>query len=185
MVTDAGVEMSWGKTIAPDAERATIQPTVEVNGMWGGYQGPGTKTIIPAEAGFKVTLRLVPNQDPRKISQLFKAYVEGFATETVKVNVEIGEEAWPFAMQTEGDYLEAVQAALESTIGRRAQLVRGGGSIPILGTFNRLIGVPMTGFGYGEGENIHSPNEYIVVDSFFQAIEAGIRLYHNLAETTT
>ena len=82
-----------------------------------------------------------------------------------------------------GPYLEAVQAALDSTIGHRAGLVRTGGSIPILGTFNRLIGVPMTGFGYGEGENIHSPNEYVVVDSFFQAIEAGIRLYHNLAET--
>ncbi|MBA3872541.1 MAG: peptidase M20, partial [Anaerolineae bacterium] len=80
--------------------------------------------------------------------------------------------------------LEAVQSALQSTIGKRAQLVRGGGSIPILGTFNRLIGLPMTGYGYGEGENIHSPNEYVVVDSFFQAIEAGIRMYHNLAEIT-
>jgi acetylornithine deacetylase/succinyl-diaminopimelate desuccinylase-like protein len=79
--------------------------------------------------------------------------------------------------------MEAVQAALESTINTRAQLVRTGGSIPILGMFNRLIGVPMAGWGYGEGENIHSPNEYIVVDSFFEAMEAGIRLYHNLANT--
>lgn len=183
MEKDAGVPLTWGKNIAPDAERATVYPTVEVNGMWGGYQGPGSKTIIPAEAGFKVTMRLVPDQNPQAIAQAFKAYVLGFATETVKVTAEIFEAAWPFTMQTEGPYLEAVQTALESTIGRRAQLVRGGGSIPILGTFNRLIGVPITGFGYGEGENIHSPNEYVVVDSFFQAIEAGIRLYHNLAET--
>jgi acetylornithine deacetylase/succinyl-diaminopimelate desuccinylase-like protein len=183
MEKDAGVPLVWGRSLGPDAERGTIHPTVEVNGMWGGYQGPGTKTIIPAEARFKATLRLVPNQDPRVISQMFKKYVESFATETVKVSVEIGEEAWPFAMQTDGPYLEAVQAALESTIGKRAQLVRSGGSIPILGTFNRLIGVPMAGFGYGDGENIHSPNEFIVLDSFFQAIEAGIRLYHNLAET--
>jgi acetylornithine deacetylase/succinyl-diaminopimelate desuccinylase-like protein len=183
MEKDAGVPLVWGRSLGPDAERGTIHPTVEVNGMWGGYQGPGTKTIIPAEAGFKATLRLVPNQDPHVISQMFKKYVESFATETVKVSVEIGEEAWPFAMQTDGPYLEAVQAALESTIGKRAQLVRTGGSIPILGTFNRLIGVPMAGFGYGDGENIHSPNEFIVLESFFQAIEAGIRLYHNLAET--
>ncbi len=183
MEKDAGVPLTWGKSIAPDAERATVYPTVEVNGMWGGYQGPGSKTIIPAEAGFKVTMRLVPDQNPQAIAEAFKAYVLGFATETVKISVEIFEAAWPFTMQTEGPYLEAVQASLESTIGRRAQLVRGGGSIPILGTFNRLIGVPITGFGYGEGENIHSPNEYVVVDSFFQAIEAGIRLYHNLAET--
>jgi acetylornithine deacetylase/succinyl-diaminopimelate desuccinylase-like protein len=184
MKTDAGVELSWGKSIAPDAERATVYPTVDINGMWGGYQGPGTKTIIPAEAGFKVTMRLVPNQDPHEISQAFKKHVESFATDTVKVVVEIGEEAWNFAMETEGQYMEAVQAALESTINTRAQLVRTGGSIPILGMFNRLIGVPMAGWGYGEGENIHSPNEYIVVDSFFEAMEAGIRLYHNLANTT-
>ncbi len=113
-----------------------------------------------------------------------KAYIESFATPTVTVTVEIGEEAWPFAMQTEGQYLDAVQDALEATIGKRAKLVRTGGSIPILGMFNRLTGVPMTGYGYGEGENIHSPNEYVVVDSFFQAIEAGIRMYHNLAKTT-
>lgn len=183
MQEDAGVALTWGNTIAPDSERATIYPTLDINGMWGGYQGPGTKTIIPAEAGFKVTMRLVPHQNPHEIAQAFKAHVESFATATVTVMVEIGQEAWPFAMQTEGVYFEAVQAALESTINRRAQLIRTGGSIPILGMFNRLIGVPMAEFGYGEGEGIHSPNEYVVVDGFFKAIEAGIRLYHNLAET--
>jgi acetylornithine deacetylase/succinyl-diaminopimelate desuccinylase-like protein len=183
MKEDAGVELTWGNTIAPDAERATVYPTLDINGMWGGYQGPGTKTIIPAEAGFKVTMRLVPNQNPHEVARIFKTYVESFATDTVKVEVEIGEEAWYFDMAVESPYMEAVQSALESTINTRAQLVRTGGSIPILGVFNRLIGVPMTGWGYGEGEGIHSPNEYVVVDSFFQALEAGIRLYHNLAET--
>ena len=183
MKDDAGVELTWGNTIAPDAERATVYPTLDINGMWGGYQGPGNKTIIPAEAGFKVTMRLVPNQNPHDVAKIFKEYVESFATDTVKVVAEIGEEAWYFDMAVESPYMEAVQSALESTINTRAQLVRTGGSIPILGVFNRLIGVPMTGWGYGEGEGIHSPNEYVVVDSFFQAMEAGIRLYHNLAET--
>lgn len=181
MAHEAGIELSWGRSIAPDAERATIYPTLDINGMWGGYQGPGTKTIIPAEAGFKVTMRLVPNQNPHEIAQAFKAYVESFATDTIKISVTIGQEAYPFAMDTDSVYMEAVQQALESTIQKRAKLVRAGGSIPILGMFNRLIGVPMTGFGYGEGENIHSPNEYVVIDTFFQALEAGIRLYHNLA----
>lgn len=184
MEKDAGVPLTWGRSIAPDAERGTVLPTVEINGMWGGYQGPGTKTVLPAEAGFKFTMRLVPDQNPHEIAKIMKAYIESFATPTVSVTVEIGEEAWPFAMQTEGQYLDAVQDALEATIGKRAKLVRTGGSIPILGMFNRLTGVPMTGYGYGEGENIHSPNEYVVVDSFFQAIEAGIRMYHNLAKTT-
>lgn len=182
MQTDAGVELTWGSSIAPDFERATIYPTLDINGIWGGYQGPGSKTIIPAQVQFKVTMRLVPEQDPGEIAQAFKTYVESFATETTKVEVEIHERAWPFAMAVESPQMEAVQAALESTIQHRAKLVRTGGSIPILGMFNRLIGLPMAGWGYGEGENIHSPNEYVVVDSFFQALEAGIRLYHNMAE---
>lgn len=184
MKEDSGVDLSWGKTIASDAERATVYPTLDINGMWGGYQGPGTKTVLPAEAEFKVTMRLVPDQNPQEIAQAFKAYVEDFTTDTVEVAVTIGEEAWPFAMAVESPYMEAVQLALESTINKRAQLVRTGGSIPILGMFNRLIGLPMAGWGYGEGENIHSPNEYVVMDSFFQALEAGIRMYHNLAEAT-
>jgi len=181
----AGVDLTWGNAIAPESERANVYPTVDVNGMWGGYQGPGGKTIIPAEAGFKVTMRLVPDQNPIAIAQAFKVFVEGFATDTVQVRVEIRQEGWPFALVTDGPYVEAVQSALEVTIGNRAQLVRTGGSIPILGMFNRLMAMPITGYGYGEGDNIHSPNEYVVVDSFFQALEAGIRLYHNFAKVRT
>jgi acetylornithine deacetylase/succinyl-diaminopimelate desuccinylase-like protein len=183
MAEDCGVELSWGRSIAPDAERATVYPTLDINGMWGGYQGPGNKTIIPAEAGFKVTMRLVPDQNPHDVAAIFKQYVESFSTDTVKVEVEQGQESWNFEMAVESPYMDAVQAALEETIQNRAQLVRTGGSIPILGLFNRMIGIPMAGWGYGEGEGIHSPNEYVVVDSFFQALEAGIRLYHKLAET--
>ncbi len=178
----AGVDKFWAESIAPEAERATVHPTLDVNGMWGGYQGAGSKTIIPAEAGFKITMRLAPDQDPKVVSQILKTYVEGFATDTVKVSCEIGEEQWYFQLVTDGPYLEAVQDAIEETIGKRAELVRTGGSIPILGVFNRLIGLPITAFGYGDGEGIHSPNENIRVDSFFMALEAGVRLYHNLAE---
>ena len=79
-------------------------------------------------------------------------------------------------MVTEGPWLEAVQSAIEATIGKRAQLVRTGGSIPILGVFNRLIGLPITAFAYGEGEGIHSPNEYLKLDSFYTSLEAAARL---------
>lgn len=182
MKENAGVSSFWGESIAPAPERATVYPTLDVNGMWGGYQGPGSKTIIPAEAGFKITMRLAPDQDPRVVSQILKKYVEAFSTETVNVACTIGEEAWYFRLVTEGPYLEAVQSAIESTIGKRAQLVRTGGSIPILGVFNRLIGLPITAFGYGDGEGIHSPNENIKIDSFFVAMQAAIRLYHNLGE---
>ena len=176
----AGVERFWGDTIAPAAERATVYPTCDITGMWGGYQGAGNKTIIPAEAGFKVTMRLAPDQDPPAIAEALKEYVEGFATDTVAVECNLGETAWYFELVTEGPWLEAVQSAIEATVGKRAQLVRTGGSIPILGVFNRLIGLPITAFAYGEGEGIHSPNEYLKLDSFNTSLEAAVRLYHNL-----
>jgi len=178
----SGVKTFWGESIAPVSERATVYPTLDVNGMWGGYQGAGSKTVLPAEAGFKITMRLAPNQDPTVVSQILKTYVEGFATEAVDVECTIGEEQWYFQLVTEGPYLEAVQSAIESTIGTRAKLKRTGGSIPILGVFNRVIGLPITAFGYGTGGGIHSPNEYLDTESFFTALEAGVRLYHNFAE---
>lgn len=182
LLDGAGVPAFWGGSIAPDSERATVYPTLDVNGMWGGYQGPGNKTIIPAEAGFKVTMRIAPDQDPRVVSQLLKSHIESYATETVSVDCSIGEEAWYFQLETEGPWLEAAQSAIEATVGLRAQLVRTGGSIPILGVFNREIGLPITAFGYGHGEGIHSPNEYLEIDTFFTSLEAAVRLYHNLGE---
>ena len=182
LLESAGVPHFWGEAIAPAAERATVYPTLDIVGMWGGYQGPGVKTIIPAEAGFKITMRLAPDQDPAKISAALKQYVESFATDTVQVECNIGEEAWYFQLETDGPWLEAVQSAIEATIGQRAQLVRTGGSIPILGVFNRLIGLPITAFAYGHGEGIHSPNEALDIESFFLSLEAAVRLYHILGE---
>ena len=180
----AGVAQFWGEGIAPASERATVYPTLDVNGMWGGYQGAGNKTIIPAEAGFKVTMRIAPDQDPRVVSQLLKRHIESFASDAIAVSCEIGEEAWYFQLVTAGPWLEAVQSAIEATVGRRAQLVRTGGSIPILGVFNRLIGLPITGFGFGDGEGIHSPNEYLKIDTFVKSLEAAVRLYHNFGRVT-
>lgn len=177
---NAGVNEFWGGSIAPAAERATVFPTLDINGMWGGYQGPGNKTIIPAEAGFKVTMRIAPDQDPTIVSQQLKNHVESFATETVQVACTIGEEAWYFQLDMDGPWLEAVQSAIGDTFGQRATLVRTGGSIPILGVFNRLIGLPITAFAFGHGEGIHSPNEYLDIASFCSGLEAGVRLYHNL-----
>ncbi|MXV93718.1 MAG: M20 family dipeptidase [Chloroflexi bacterium] len=98
----------------------------------------------------------------------------------MQVECNIGEEAWYFQLDMDGPWLEAVQSAIAATFGQRAQLVRTGGSIPILGVFNRLIGLPITAFAYGHGEGIHSPNEYLDIDSFCSGLEAGVRLYHNL-----
>ena len=110
----AGVDF-WAEAIAPAAERATVYPTLDINGMWGGYQGPGNKTIIPAEAGFKVTLRLAPDQDPQECAQLLKRYVEDFSSDTVKVDCSIHETGWYFQMVTAGPW--SVQSAIEETVG--------------------------------------------------------------------
>ncbi|MCB9458741.1 MAG: dipeptidase [Anaerolineaceae bacterium] len=177
----AGVPLAWGRGIASDAERAMVYPTLDVNGMWGGYQGPGGKTIIPSEANIKITMRLVPGQNLGSIAESLIDHVESFATDTVNVEVKVNQEGWPFKMVMDGPYLEAVQSALEATTGHRATLVRTGGSIPILGMFNRLFDMPITGYSYGEGDNIHSPNEYVELDAFFLALEGGIRAYHNLS----
>lgn len=176
----AGTPLSWGRGIASDAERAMVYPTLDVNGMWGGYQGPGTKTIIPSEAHIKITMRLVPGQNLGSIAESFLDHVEQFSTETVKVEAKVNQEGWPFKLVTDGPYLEAVQSAMEATTGHRATLVRTGGSIPILGMFNRLFDMPITGYSYGEGDGIHSPNEYVELDAFFLALQGGIRVYHNL-----
>ncbi len=177
----SGTSHYWGESMGSIPERATALPTLEVNGMWGGYQGPGTKTVIPSQAGFKVTMRLVKDQDPAVIAAMFKQYVLGFASDTASIEVKILAQGYPLSGMFEGAGVEAVQQALEETLGKRALMQRTGGSIPIAGMFQRELGLPMTQLGLGAGENIHSPNEYIRVDEFYLGIDTAIWLYYNLA----
>jgi acetylornithine deacetylase/succinyl-diaminopimelate desuccinylase-like protein len=179
----AGVQHFWGESIASFPERVTALPTLDVNGVWGGYQGAGLKTVLPSKAGFKVTMRLVPDQDPNEIAQLFTDYVNSFATDTLEIQVKVLTAAWPQAMEFDGPVVEAVQQAYESVVGKRALLVRGGGSIPIGGMFQRELDIPMTMFGFGAGENVHSPNEYLELDEFYLGIDTAIHVYYNLAAT--
>ncbi len=179
---DSGAKHFWGESIASFPVRVTSLPTLEVNGIWGGYSGPGTKTVIPSKAGFKVTMRLVNNQNPAEIAELFKNYVLSFASDTAEIEVKILTYGWPFRGLLDGAAVEALQQALESTIGKRALMERSGGSIPIGGMFQRELGIPLTNFGLGSGDNIHSPNEYMNAEDFDKAMEAMIRVYYNLSD---
>jgi acetylornithine deacetylase/succinyl-diaminopimelate desuccinylase-like protein len=179
----AGVQHFWGESIASRPERITALPTLDVNGVWGGYQGAGLKTVLPSKAGFKVTMRLVPDQDPNEIAQLFSDYVLSFATDTLEIQVRVLTAAWPQAMEFDGPVVEAVQQAYESVVGKRALLTRGGGSIPIGGMFRRELDIPMTQMGFGAGDNYHSPNEYLEIDEFLLAVDTAIHVYYNLAAT--
>jgi acetylornithine deacetylase/succinyl-diaminopimelate desuccinylase-like protein len=113
---EAGVTRFWGETIASRPERLTALPTLDVNGMGGGYQGPGMKTIIPARAGFKATMRLVADQDPREIGQMFRDYVLGFACDTLDIEVDILAEAWPLTTSRDDPAVEATQRTYETAL---------------------------------------------------------------------
>lgn len=179
----AGVTHLWGESVASAPERATALPTIDVNGVWGGYQGPGMKTVIPAQAGFNATMRLVADQNPAEIAKMFTNHVLSFSCDTAKVEVNIQAEAWPLTTDLDSPVVEAVQRAFSSAVGQRAMPVRGGGTIPIGGMFQQALGIPIAKFGLGSGDNVHSPNEYVNVEHFYTAIEMAIRFYHHAAET--
>ena len=179
----AGVDAFWGEAVAPMPERLTALPTLDVNGMWGGYQDAGVKTIIPSSAGFKVTMRTVADMNPSDVAQRFTDHVMSFAVETLKIDVHILVEAYPFTMQFEGPLVDAAQDAYQAILGKTATLVRGGGSIPIGGMLQNELNMEILSFGLGSGENIHSPNEYMNFEDFQKALDTAIHFYYKVAET--
>ncbi len=162
-------------------ERQTAQPTLDVNGLFSGYQGVGTKTIIPSKAGFKVSMRLVAAQDPDDIAEKFTAFINGFSSDTLDIQVDITSKSWPVEALFDGPCIEAIQQAFEATWGKRALLYRQGGSIPIMGMLQRELGVPITNFGYGNGGNGHAPNEFYRLEHFYRGIDSAIYFYHYIA----
>jgi acetylornithine deacetylase/succinyl-diaminopimelate desuccinylase-like protein len=178
----SGVQTFWGVPEYTILERATAQPTLDVNGLYGGYQGEGGKTIIPARAGFKVSMRLVADQDPRDIGQKFTRFVEGFATDTLKIEVQVQSYSRAAQLLTEGPAIEAIQRAFTETWGKPTILYRNGGSIPIIGMFQHELGVPITNLGYGVGDNGHAPNEYYELEFFGRNIETAIHFFYHFAE---
>ncbi|RMF77324.1 MAG: dipeptidase [Chloroflexi bacterium] len=181
---ESGVKTWWGEAMGTLGERATMLPTLDVNGIWGGYQGPGVKTIIPGQVKFKVTMRLVADQDPNEIKALFTAHVMRFASDTAQVEVHASPGSWPVTMLFDSPEVEAIHRAFEATWGKRALMVRTGGSIPIMGMFQRELNMPITSLGFGVGENLHSPNEFLWIEHFYRNIDTAIHFYYNLGEIT-
>ncbi len=179
---DTGVKAFWAEALGDYGVRATALPTLDVNGIFGGYQGPGSKTVIPSQGGFKVTMRLVADQDPGDVQRKFVEYIKSFENETTSIEVETGPLGWPVTLMFDGPEVEAIQRAYEATWGKRARLIRAGGSVPIMGMFQRELGMPLTSLGYGSGEGIHAPNEFYWLDYFYKGIDTAIHFFHNLAE---
>ncbi len=176
----AGVEAFFGDYLGVFAERTTAQPTLDVNGISGGYQGEGTRAIIPAEAGFKVTMRTAAGQDSDAMWGRFVEHVMTFAEPGIDIDAELLSVAHPFLMPDDGREIRAIQRALKAVLGKEALLMRHGGSLPIGGILGRELDLPVTMLGYGSGDNSHAPNEFIVIDDLHKAIEVAIHLLFSL-----
>ena len=176
----AGVSAFFGEDLGSFAERTTSMPTLDINGVTGGYQGTGTRAIIPAKAVCKVTIRTVAGQDADAIWARFVEHVMAYAEPGIKIEAALINVAHPVLMSDSGREIRAIQRALQAALGKQALLVRHGGSLPIGGTLGRELGVPVTMLGYGSGDNSHAPNEFIYLDDIPLATEVAIRLLFEL-----
>ncbi|HRZ41097.1 MAG TPA: dipeptidase [Bacteroidales bacterium] len=164
-------------------ERTGIRPSLDVNGMWSGYTGEGAKTVLPSKAWAKISMRLVPNQDHEKISRLFEAHFKAIAPPYVKVKVTAlhGGQAYVSPITTPA--YQAAAYAYEQTYGKKPVPVRSGGSIPIISTFEKILGIKSILMGFGlEADAIHSPNENYPLEQFFNGIRTIPYFYKHFAE---
>lgn len=161
-------------------ERTGVRPSLDVNGIWSGYTGEGSKTVIPSVANAKISMRLVPNQDYVKIGELFKAHFEKIAPKSVKVKVDVMHGGQPYVTPTDLPAYKAAALALEDTFGKKPLPFYSGGSIPIISGFERILGTKSLLLGFGlDKDAIHSPNESFGVDNFYRGIETIIRFYEH------
>lgn len=169
---DLGVNDIWGEKGYTTIERTGIRPTLDVNGIWGGYIGEGAKTVLPSRAFAKISMRLVPGQDWIRISELFKEHFEKIAPASVKVKVTAHHGGSPYVTPTNHLAFKAAEKAIEATFGKAPIPVRGGGSIPIVALFEKVLGLKTILMGFGlDSDNLHSPNEKFDLANFYKGIE--------------
>ncbi|MBE2256876.1 MAG: dipeptidase [Ignavibacteria bacterium] len=171
--SDLDVEELFGEEGYINEERRTARPTLDVNGIWGGFQGEGAKTVLPSKAGAKVSMRLVPNQNPDKIDSLFKEYVLKLAPKSVKVEVKHLHNAKPAITPIDSPAMSCAVKALEKAYGKEVLFTREGGSIPIVNTFQEILNAPTVLIGFGlHTENAHSPDEHFDLTNYYKGIES-------------
>ena len=178
-----GVPAVWGDANYTIRERVSARPTLDINGMWSGYSGPGPKTIIPSKAGVKISSRLVGNQDPHKIYQLVKEYVASIAPPTVQVEVRLLTTGRPALIPFDLPEMQAAARAYARGWGHAPIFTRGGGSIPVVADITSLMGIPVVMMGYGlDTDGLHSPNEHYSIEMFQRGIETAIVYLEELAQ---
>ena len=163
-------------------ERLWTRPTFELNGIWGGYQGEGAKTVIPSKAFAKFSTRLVPNQDPHKIAKLVEKHIRKLLPETVHCKFEVLSTGKPWVASYHDPIFKKAQSALEKGFGKKAVFIREGGSIPFVTQMHDTFKVPCVLIGFGlPDENAHAPDEHIALENYFGGIKAIAHFYADLA----
>ncbi len=169
---DLGVTELWGEKGYTTNERTGIRPTIEVNGIWGGYTGEGAKTVLPSKAYAKISARLVPNQSSKKITDLLINHLKKIAPGTVDLKAELHHGGEPYLTQVDSPAYKAAAAAIKDTFGKDPIPVRGGGSIPISALFEKELGIKIVFMGFGlDSDNLHSPNEKFNLANYYKGIE--------------
>lgn len=164
-------DFTGGENKYPYPERISSRPTLEINGLWGGFQGEGTKTVIPNEAHAKITCRLVHNQQPEKIQELIKKHLEEHAPKGCTVKVSLGDTGNPFLTPIDSPMIQKAAEAYKNVYGQSPVYKREGGSIPIVTDFNQSLNVPVVLMGFGlPDENLHAPNEHFNLENFDKGI---------------
>ncbi len=180
---DLAVDEVEGEAGYTTIERTGIRPTLDVNGIWGGYTGEGAKTVLPSKASAKISMRLVPNQSSDKIGKLFEAHFKKIAPKSVKVKVTFHHGGEPVVVSTTSVAYQAASKAMEETFGKKPIPTRGGGSIPIVSLFKSLLGLDSVLFGFGlDSDALHSPNEHYGVFNYLKGIETIPLFYKYYAE---
>ncbi len=170
--TDLGIKEVWGETGFTTNERTGIRPTIEINGIWGGYTGEGAKTVLPSKAFAKISARLVPNQHSHKITELLINHLQKIAPPTIELKATLHHGGEPYMTPVDCKAYQAAAAAIYDTFGKKPIPVRGGGSIPICALFEKELGVKIVFMGFGlDSDNLHSPNEKFNVENYYKGIE--------------
>jgi acetylornithine deacetylase/succinyl-diaminopimelate desuccinylase-like protein len=170
--TELGVKELWGEKGFTTNERTGIRPTIELNGIWGGYIGEGAKTVLPSKAFAKISARLVPNQSSEVITEKILAHLRKIAPANVTVKAQLHHGGEPYMTPIDSKGYKAAAKAIEATFGKHPIPVRGGGSIPICSLFEKELGIKIVFMGFGlDSDNLHSPNEKYNIENYYKGIE--------------
>ncbi len=169
---DLGIKEVWGEKDFSTNERTGIRPTLEVNGIWGGYTGEGAKTVLPSKAFAKISARLVPNQSSEKITEMLINHLQKIAPPYITVKAALHHGGEPYMTPIDSTGYKAASKAIQQTFGKAPIPVRGGGSIPICALFEKELGIKIIFMGFGlDSDNLHSPNEKYNVENYYKGIE--------------